>query len=51
MPFYVHFTTDHMDPFPPLASLHQFEGATPMEAVENALKVIPPPVENDGEQF
>lgn len=51
MIFYIHFTPDRTDPYPPLAALRQFEGDTPMDALQAALNAMPPPVENDGEQF
>ena len=51
MCFCIHFTTGQLDTFPPLVSLRQFEGDSPMDVLQNALKAIPSPVENDGEQF
>jgi len=49
--FYVQFVTDRLDPYPPLAAMRQFEGETPMAAVEQVLRVMPPPLENDSEGF
>lgn len=51
MSFYVHFTRDRTAPYPPLSAMRQFEGDTPQEALAEALRTMPPPVENDGEQY
>jgi hypothetical protein len=51
MLYHVSFTIDRDERFPPLAAMHQFEGDTPMQAIETALRTMPPPVETDGTQF
>ena len=51
MQFYVHFTTDSMDPILPLAVLRRFKADDPMQAIEQARRVMPPSSENDEEQF
>jgi hypothetical protein len=51
MIYYVHFTENRADPYPPLEAMRAFEADDPMQALKLALQAMPPPVENDGDQF